>query len=170
MKKFLKTIVISSTLALSATAAFADNNRVADHRGDVGPSKIMIKPARPAFETNVLDMERASGRRGTVTLDAKRGFGKQGDLFVLSSDNDVDIRFVRITYANGRSVMLRGTKSRMLDLPDGGRIRSVDVSYVNRGARGATIKLLAKAAAPQPHRGPGFDHGGFGSGNGRGRG
>jgi hypothetical protein len=152
MKKLIKTLVISSTLALTATAAFADT-RVADHRGDVGPSKIMFKPAQPAFD-NVLDTERASGRRGTVTLTAKSGFAKQGDMFVLSSDNDVDIRFAKITYANGRSVMLRGTKGRALDLPDGGRIRSVQVSYVNRGARGArgaTIKLIAKARAM--HRG-----------------
>jgi hypothetical protein len=162
MKKLLETLVISSTLALSATAAFADN-RVDDHRIDEHridrpdrPDQRMFKPAPPAVESNVIDAQRAFGRRGTVTLSARGGFRKQGDMFVLSSDNDLDIRFVKITYARGRTVMLRGTSARAIDLPDNGRIKSVEVSYVNRGnARGATIKLIARARGM--HRG--FDQG-----------
>lgn len=154
MKKLIKTIVISSTLLLSAGAAFADNQ--------------YMKPARPMIDQNVIDSEHAFGRRGTVTLQP-RGFGSQrGDMFVLSSDQDLDIRFVKVTYARGPTVMLRGTHGRALDIPDGGLIRSVEVSYVNRGARGAMIKLVAKARFDQDHdhgRGRG---GGFGGGFDRG--
>jgi hypothetical protein len=172
MKKLLETLVISSTLALSATAAFADNridrvDRVDDHRTerpDVRPDERMFKPAPPPeLDSNVIDAQRAFGRRGTVTLTAKTGFGKQGDLFVLSSDNDVDIRFVKITYARGRIVMLRGSRGRALDLPDGGRIKTVEVSYVNRGnARGAMIKLIAKGGFGHGDPGRGGMHRGFG--------
>lgn len=163
MKNLIKTLVISSTLLLSAGAALADNNRVADHRTDLKPMARPM-PARPFIEQNVLDAERAFGRRGTVTLEPS-GFRKAGkDLFVLSSDQDVDIRFVKITYARGRTVMLRGTRGRLLDLPDGGRIRSVEVSYVNRGgARGAMIKLIARGGFDQDH-----DHGRDDNGWGRG--
>jgi hypothetical protein len=72
----------------------------------------------------------AFGRRGTVTLTPK-GFGSQrGDMFVVSSDRDLDIRFVKVTYGRGRVVMLR----------------SVEVTYVNRGARGATASIAASPA------------------------
>jgi len=145
MKKLFSTLVISTSLLLSATAAFADN-RIADHRTDRRPEpppQIMIKPAPPVFEQSVLDSQRAFGRRGTLTLSA-RGAGMKKNLLVLSTDDRLDIRFVKITYAGGRSVMLRGSQARVLDLPDGGRIRSVEVSYVNRGARGAMVKLIAR--------------------------
>jgi hypothetical protein len=157
MNKLFSSLTIATTLALSATAAFADT-RVADRRDER-----TYKPAPDMIRENVVDAKRAIGRRGTVTLSAK-GFGKQGDLFVLSSDNDLDIRFVKITYARGRTVMLRGSNARMIDLPDNGRISSVEVSYVNRGARGASIKLVAKANHTRPlppHRGGGN---GFGFG------
>jgi hypothetical protein len=159
MKNLFKTLVISSTLLLSAGAAFADNNRVADHRTDrrLPPPVIETKPARPMIDQNVLDSERAFGRRGTVTLQPGSFRGQRGDMFVLSSDHDLDIRFVKITYARGRTVMLRGTRGRVLDIPDGGLIRSVEVAYVNRGARGAMIKLVAKGGFH--HQGPDRDNG-----------
>ena len=64
----------------------------------------------------------------------------------------------------GRTVMLRGSTARMIDLPDNGRISSVVVSYVNRGARGASIKLVAKAnhTRPLPPRRGGGNGFGFG--------
>lgn len=163
MKKLLSSLTIATTLLFSAAAAFADTKvaetRIAD-RGDK-----MFRPAPDMIRENVVDAKRAFGRRGTVTLSA-RTFGKQGDLFVLSSDNDLDIRFVKVTYARGRTVMLRGSNARAIDLPDNGRIQSVEVSYVNRGARGASIKLVAKAQHTRPmppHRGGGNGNGfGFG--------
>ncbi|HUQ01073.1 MAG TPA: hypothetical protein VM261_01200 [Kofleriaceae bacterium] len=165
MKKLLSSLTIATTLLFSATAALADT-KVADHRG-ARPDERMLRPAPDMIRDNVVDAKRAFGRRGTVTLTAQ-GFGKQGDMFVLSSDSDLDIRFVKVTYARGRSVMLRGSNARAIDLPDSGRIQSVEVSYVNRGARGASIKLVAKAnhTRPQPpHRGGG-NHGGGNHGGG----
>jgi hypothetical protein len=163
MKKLFSSLTIATALLLSATVASADtkaaDTRVAD-RGDR-----MFKPAPQIERQSVVDAQRALGRRGTVTLSAK-GFGKQGDMFVLSSDNDLDIRLVKITYAGGRTQMLRGSRAQVIDLPDAGRIKSVQVSYVNRGARGASIKLIAKANHTRPM--PPHYRGGGNAGNGNG--
>jgi hypothetical protein len=148
MKKLLSSLVISTTLVLSATAALADN-RVADRRTE-RPAQLMIKPAPDFGRDDVIASERASSRRGTVTLAvrARDVMNMKKNLVLVSSDDRLDIRFVKITYASGRSTMLRGTQARMLDLPDGGRIRSIQVSYVNHGARGAVVKLVARSERP----------------------
>lgn len=153
MKKLFSSLAIATTLILSTTAAFADS-RVADRRTDRHdrPAELMIKPRPGVMQEDVLAAERATARRGIVTLDVRgRVMGK--NLVLVSSDDRLDIRFVRITYASGKTLMLRGTQARSLDIPDNGRIKTVQVSYVNRGARGATVKLIARAARA-PHRGP----------------
>ena len=157
MKKLFKTLVISSTLLLSAGAAFAQDNRVADHRTHPPerPAELMIKPAPDFVREQVLAVERAFGRRGTLTLDVHPGAALKKNLFLVSSDDRLHIRFARITYASGRQVMLRGSRGRAIDLPDGGRIETVEVSYMNRGARGAVVKLIAKGGG-----GRGFGFGG----------
>lgn len=159
MKKLFKTLVISSTLLLSAGAALAEG-RVADHRIDrtERPAELMIKPGPDVMREDVLAVERAFGRRGTLTLDVRGGHGMKKNLFLVSSDDRLAIRFVRITYASGRQIMLRGSQARALDLPDGGRIETVEVAYVNRGARGAVVKLIAKSGRGRGN-GRGFDRG-----------
>ena len=137
MKKLFTSLVISTTLALTATAALAD----------VRPTTVAFK--RPAPQTeNVLGIQRAGMRSGSMTFDLDRG-ATRGDLQLISTDSRVAIRRVMIQYAGGRKAMVRGNRDGSLDLPDGGRIASVTVMYANRGARGAMIKLVAKSVRPQ---------------------
>jgi hypothetical protein len=140
MKKLFGTLALGLTLALTSATALA-------------APQVAFKRA-PQHERNVvLDAERVMMRSGTVTLDVDRG-ARRADLSLLSSDARIDIKRVMVTYAGGRTVMLRGNRfGNDIDLPDGGRIVSVKVQYLNRGARGGMIKLIAKDA--RPHR-PGF--------------
>ncbi|KAB2906887.1 MAG: hypothetical protein F9K40_05785 [Kofleriaceae bacterium] len=163
MKKLFSSLAIATTLLVSATAAFADS-RVADHRTE-RPAHLMIKPRPDLMREDVLASERASNRRGILTLDVRaRAAGK--NLVLVSSDDRLDIGFVRITYASGKTVMLRGTQARQLDIPDNGRIKSVQVSYVNRGARGAIVKLVARGDNDRRFPRGGRAGGGFGFGFG----
>jgi hypothetical protein len=143
--QFLKPLAIALTLTLTSTAALADNK----------PTAVAFKPA-PRDRVVTLETQRVGPRSGTATFDVQRGT-RRADLALMSSDPRVDIRRVVIHYAGGKRLVLRGDRSgRMLDLPDGGRIASLEVSYVNKGVRGATIKLVAKDARPQR---PGFQPG-----------
>lgn len=149
-----KSIAIALTLALTSTAALADTKPA--------QTQVAFKPAPRDRGMITLESERVGFRTGTVSFDVQRGT-RRADLALLSSDPRVDIRRVVIQYAGGKRMVLRGNRDgRLLDLPDGGRIASIDVMYVNKGARGAMIKLVAKDA--RPHRpgfqqGPGHQHG-----------
>jgi hypothetical protein len=165
MKKLLSSLTIATTLVLSATAAFADN-RVADHRTDrpgrtdhrplpppvVAPSPVFApkpvfapRPAPPIVRQTVLASRLANARRGTLTMAVNARTAMRKDLYLLTTDPRLDIRSVKIRYASGRTVTLRGSAASALDIPDHGRIKLVSVSYINRGARGARVQLMARA-------------------------
>jgi hypothetical protein len=144
MPRLLTSLAVSLTLlATTATAALADVRP----GGPVGPTAVAFK--RPAPQTdNVLGIQRAGMRSGSMTFDLDRG-ATRGDLQLISTDSRVAIRRVMIQYAGGRKAVVRGNRDGSLDLPDGGRITSVTVMYANKGARGAMIKLVAKSVRPQ---------------------
>lgn len=146
--QFLKPLAVALTLTLTSTAALADHKPA-----EAKATQVAFKPAPRDRQMVTLETQRVGFRSGTATFDVQRGT-RRADLALMSTDPRVDIRRVVIHYAGGKRMVLRGDRGgRMLDLPDGGRIASLEVSYVNKGARGAMIKLVAKDARPQR---PGF--------------
>jgi hypothetical protein len=157
-KKLLATVTFALATAFTSTAAFAD--QIAQPTAAKAP--VMVADRR-GNDVDVLDAQRAMGRAGTVTLSARGG--RNADLAVVSSDPRLDLARVMIQYAGGKTVMLRSNGASRIDLPDRGRIASIRVQYVNRGAgRGAIVKLIAR---DDDRGGRDDDRGGW---NGRGRG
>ncbi len=164
MKKLLSTLALATTLTVTATAALADSGRIADRRTQPAPrpdlrpvppppvvaprpGPIVAPKPVPALRPVLLASKQATARRGQVTMTVRPGgaYAGQRDLYLATSDQRLDIRMVRITYASGRTAIVRGSQASTLDLPDHGRIARLDITYVNRGARAAEVMLLAKA-------------------------
>lgn len=170
-KKLLSSITLALVTALTTTAAIAAPGAPAATKveatfGAQAQGQIMVADRRGNDSMAVLDTARVGNRAGSLVLQVPRG-NRSSDLALVSSDARLDLGRIVITYANGRSTVIRGSGASAIDLPDGGRITSIRVQYQNRSARGATVKLVARAE--QGGRDGRGDHGGRGHGGGRGR-
>jgi len=191
MKKLTLAFTLLSSLALVGTAAadndrgrHGDDGRapIVDHRLDqpVAPTYAPVfvpppappafadrgaqfRPATPAFAGNwdLLTAMRAPARRGTMMIPLPAR-GSYDQLKLIASDRGLDIVAIELTYGRGRTEVLRPQADGVISLDLGrGKVRSVAVRYVNRGAgRGAMIKVLAKDDAD----GGAIGHGGWGQG------
>ena len=161
MKKLTATFTLLASLAFAGTA-FADHDdvRTRDRRSPAPithqpafhqPAPIVMPPpaaVRPAWMNarwDTLAIARASQRRGMFKV-ALPGRGSYDQLRLIASDPRVDILGIELTYARGRTALIRPDRDGLVTVDLGrGKVTSVAVRYVNRGAaRGASIKVLAK--------------------------
>ena len=178
-----------TSLALAGTA-LADGNH--DMRGTDGrvlvqdrrtppiyqPAPVVVAPPARMFphappivaqpRWDVLANQATPGRRGTVSI-ALPARGAYDQLRLVASNNGLDIMAVEISYGRGRSELLKPATdgSVTINLANG-KLRSISVRYMNRGAgrfgggRDASIQVLGKSDAAVAIGG------GFGHGHGRG--
>ena len=152
MKKITVVFALLTSLVTAGTA-FADRDNGRDHRGPQAPIVVQPAPvhvdARPQFapggQWDLLANKAAFGRRGTITMNVPRG-QSYDQLRLVASDRGLDIVAVELTYARGRTEIVKPARDGMAAIDLGkGNLKQIKVRYLNRGAgRDASIKVLAK--------------------------
>jgi hypothetical protein len=151
MKKLTLAFTLLTSIALAGTA-LADRDHGRDLRTPIADRRIQEQP-RPTFQHqqprwDVLTTKRASARRGRVTIDVPR-MNQLDQLRLIASERGLDIVSIELSYGRGRTEVVQPASDGLVTLDLGrGKLRSIAVRYVNRGAgRDATIKVLGKADA-----------------------
>ncbi|HVV81570.1 MAG TPA: hypothetical protein VHE35_00780 [Kofleriaceae bacterium] len=169
--KLALALTVLSSLAFAGTAladtnhgrsGFGDRPTLIDHRLPAPAPAPVIVQAPPVVIQQPVAFQRpivaghwdllantAASRRGSFTLNVP-GHASYDQLRLIASQAGLDIQSVKLTYARGRTELVRPANDGLVNIDLGrGKLKSITVKYTSHGfTRGASIKVMAKDTGP----------------------